>query len=134
MAKILIVEDNDMLNTAYTYMLSAKGHEVASAFDGLEGLKLAKSFEPDIILLDYLMPNLDGKGFLSRYNAKTKHPDVKILLLTNLSDEEKIDESIQLGVYKHLLKAKVEPHQLVGVIDDILDCIQEHHQQRPITE
>ncbi len=120
MARILIVEDNDMLNTAYTYMLSAQGHDVASAFDGLQGLEQAQTFEPDIILLDYLMPNLDGKGFLDRYDAKTKHPDVKILLLTNLSDEEKIEESIQLGVYKHLLKAKVEPHQLVGVIDEII--------------
>lgn len=119
MAKILIVEDNDMLNTAYTFMLTSQGHEVASAFDGLQGLEHAATFMPDIILLDYLMPRLDGKGFLERYNAKQDHPEVKILLLTNLSDEEKIQESIQLGVFKHLLKAKFEPHQLVSMIDEI---------------
>jgi CheY-like chemotaxis protein len=119
MTKVLIVEDNDMLNTAYTFMLKAKGYDVASAFDGLDGLAKAASFGPDIILLDYLMPNLDGRGFLERYQQATDHPDVKIVLLTNLSDDEKIQEARQLGVHTYLMKSQVEPHQLVGVIEGL---------------
>lgn len=120
MARILIVEDNDMLNTAYTFMLKAKGHEVVSAFDGLQGLDQAAAFKPEIILLDYLMPNLDGLGFLQRYDVAGKHPDVKVVLLTNLSEEDKVNEAMDLGVTRYLQKAQVEPFQLVDAVDSVL--------------
>ena len=98
MAKILIVEDSDLLNQAYSFMLNAKGHQVVSAFDGMEGLQKAAEFDPEIILLDYLMPKLDGKGFLEAYNVPKNHPTVRVLLLTNLSDEDKLQEALDLGI------------------------------------
>lgn len=119
MAKVLVIEDNDMLNQAYTFMLKAKGHDVDSAFDGEQGLKKASTFKPDVILLDYLMPKMDGKAFLEHYDVNGKHPNVKVLLLTNISEEEKVSEAMSLGVYKHLLKAQTEPAQLIGLIDEI---------------
>ncbi len=97
MARVLIVEDNDMLNQAYSIMLKTEGHVVACAFDGEQGLKKAEEFEPDIILLDYMMPKMDGKEFLEHYKAQTEHPKVKVLLLTNISEEVKIDEAMKLG-------------------------------------
>ncbi len=81
MARILIIEDNDMLNQAYTFMLKTKGHTVDSAFDGEQGLKKAKTFKPEIILLDYVMPKMDGKEFLENYDLPKSHPSVKVLLL-----------------------------------------------------
>ena len=119
MAKILIVEDSDLLNQAYSFMLNAKGHQVVSAFDGLEGLQKATEFDPEIILLDYLMPNLDGKGFLEAYDIPKNHPTVKVLLLTNLSDEDKLQDTLDLGVHQHLMKAQTEPWQLVDIIDGL---------------
>ncbi|GAC1499412.1 MAG: response regulator [Candidatus Saccharimonadales bacterium] len=120
MAKILIVEDNDMLNQAYTFMLSTKGHQVESAYDGEEGILKAKLFKPEIILLDYIMPKMDGQAFLKKYNGPKNNPDVQIVLLTNLSDNAKIDEALTLGVKKYCLKAKTEPFQLIAVIDELL--------------
>lgn len=119
MARILIIEDNDMLNQAYTFMLKTKGHTVDSAFDGEQGLKKAKAFKPEIILLDYVMPKMDGKEFLENYDLPKAHPSVKVLLLTNLSEQEKISEAMKLGVYKYFLKAQTEPSQLVGIIEEI---------------
>lgn len=119
MARILIVEDNDLLNQAYSIMLSHKGHTTMSAFDGKQGLEKAAEFEPDIILLDYLMPVVDGREFLVRYKP-SEHPEVKVLLLTNLDQQEKIKEALALGAYRYLLKAQTEPHQLVEVVEGIL--------------
>lgn len=119
MAKILVVEDNDMLNQAYQLMLSHHGYTVAAAFNGEEGLDKAASFEPDVILLDYLMPVLDGKGFLLKYRPKD-HPNVKVLLLTNLDEEAKIDEAFDLGITDYLLKASFSPQQLTEQIEAAL--------------
>ncbi len=67
MAKVLIIEDNDMLNQAYTFMLKAKGHDVDSAFDGEQGLKKAETFKPEVILLDYAEPHDAGSGINAQY-------------------------------------------------------------------
>jgi CheY-like chemotaxis protein len=120
MAKILIIEDNDILNQAYTFMLKSKDHTVESAYDGEEGLLKVKDFKPDIILLDYLMPKMDGKEFLKRYKKLNIRTGTKILLLTNLSAEEKINDAMALGVYRNLLKSELKPSDLVSIIDEII--------------
>lgn len=119
MARVLIIEDNDMLNQAYTFMLQRRGHSVKSTFNGEDGLTQAEQFDPQIILLDYSMPKMDGAEFLRRYNPRQR-PGVKVLMLSNISEKDKISLAYDLGVYKYLLKAHTQPAELVGTIDDIM--------------
>lgn len=117
MARILIVEDNDILNTAYELVLTHHGHTVAAAYDGNEGLERAETFNPELILLDMLMPNLNGIGFLKAYDAFHKHTTVKIVLLTNLSEAGTIKQALLLGADEYFLKSKIGPGELVRMIN-----------------
>lgn len=117
MARILIVEDNDILNKAYELILVHNGHEVASAYDGIEGLAQAISFNPELILLDMLMPNLDGVGFLKAFDSVHKHPSVKIIMLTNISEESLVAPTLELGAKEYFVKATLAPEQLISVIN-----------------
>jgi len=117
MARILIVEDNDILNKAYELILTHNEHVVASAYDGKEGLTQASAFNPEVILLDMLMPNLDGIGFLKAYDRINKHPTVKIVLLTNVSEEALVAQALALGAHEYILKAVLAPKQLITLIN-----------------
>lgn len=117
MARILLIEDNDILNKAYELILTHNGHVIASAYDGREGLAQAKAFGPELILLDMLMPNMDGIGFLKAYDGTHKHPTIKIVLLTNVSEESLIAQALDLGAQEYFLKAGLAPEQLVAMVN-----------------
>ncbi len=112
MANILVVEDNTALNEAYELILTSEGHKVTVAHDGEEGLNTLKSFEPDLILLDLLMPKLDGLGFLKQYRKLYPKSETKIVVLTNLDQDKEITAALNLGAYKYIVKARTSPKQL----------------------
>lgn len=118
MANVLIVEDNDVLNRAYKIMLEKNGHTVASVFNGQEALDKLKDFEPDVILLDLMMPVMDGLAFLKKYDAK-QNDGVKVVVLTNLGQDKEIKEAMDLGAYKYILKAHAGPMDLSMLVDKI---------------
>lgn len=117
--KILVVEDEKVLNSAYKTILEKSGHEVEVAYDGNEALSVLGKYQPDIILLDLKMPNLDGIGFLRSYkNLKLKKKS-KIILFSNYDLQKEIDEAFKLGVDKYVLKAWASPRDLLKILDDI---------------
>ncbi len=120
MTKVLIVEDNDHLNNAYKIILEKNGHEVACVFDGVQGLAKAKTHQPEVILLDLLMPNMDGLEFMKQYDALNKHKDVKIIVLTNLGEEKQVKEAMALGAHRYILKAHASPQQLATIVNHIV--------------
>lgn len=120
MAKILIVEDNDMLSRAYRMILEKGGHDVKNATNGQEGLEAADDFKPHIILLDLLMPKMGGIEFLRSYDQVNQHSDVKIVVLTNLGKEEDIQEALELGAYKYIIKAHSSPADLAALVDHLI--------------
>lgn len=121
MARILIVEDDKDLNNAYSIILESEGHQIASAFDGKEALKKLKDFEPDLILLDLLMPVMGGLEFLQKYDLVNKHPDVKVLIFTNMENSPEVTESYKLGAHRCIIKSWTAPHNLARVISDALE-------------
>ena len=100
MADILIVEDDRDLNNAYKLILEADKHHVVSAFDGRQALVKLHNYEPDLILLDLLMPIKSGVEFLRDYGVDHKKKRAKILVFTNLENSPEIDEAFRLGADK----------------------------------
>lgn len=120
MADILIVEDNDMLNRAYKTILEKNGHLVETCVNGKEALEAVAMFEPKVILLDLLMPKMGGIEFLRKYDALNAHKDVKIVVLTNLGKEENIQEAMELGAYKYIIKAHSSPADLAALVNHLI--------------
>ncbi|OGH92792.1 MAG: hypothetical protein A2563_03940 [Candidatus Magasanikbacteria bacterium RIFOXYD1_FULL_40_23] len=104
MKKILIVEDELALLYALASQFDKKEFKVLQAVDGEEGLKTALKSHPDLILLDLLMPKMDGMSMLKELRKDSWGKGVKVIILTNLSDAEKIDEALKQGTYDYLVK------------------------------
>lgn len=120
-AKILIVEDEQSLNEAYQMVLESEGYEIHAAYDGEQALKITEKIEPDLILLDLRMPKVGGIEFLKQYEASTKHPNVKIVIFSNLDTQKEIEEAYKLGAQKYILKAWASPKELVRLVEEILE-------------
>ena len=123
MSRILVVEDDHDLNKAYCIILRHEGHEVVEAFDGKEALEKLNGFEPDLILLDLLMPVMGGLEFLQNWNAmKKKNKDVKVLIFTNMENSPEVTEAYKLGAHRCIIKSWTAPHNLARVVKDTLSA------------
>lgn len=121
MAHVLIVEDEKTLNNAYKMILEKEGHEVATAFNGAEALESVKKQVPDIILLDLLMPKMNGIEFLRHFDVKKKHPKTSVVILSNLDMDREIQQAFELGAYKYILKAITSPQQLAVLVNHLIN-------------
>lgn len=120
MTKVLVVEDDPILLSAYQTKLTREGIEVETAVDGEEALKKASANEPDLILLDLLMPKMSGIEFLRQYDVRSKHPDVKVVVFSNLATVDAPKQAFALGAVKFLPKATSTPNYIVKVIKEVL--------------
>ncbi len=123
MARILVVEDDRDLNNAYCIILKNEGHEVLTAYNGKEALATLKTrnFEPDLILLDLLMPTMGGLEFLQKYDLKKNHPDSTVLIFTNMENSPEVNQAYKLGVKRCIIKSWTAPHNLALVVSDALN-------------
>lgn len=118
--RILIVEDEQVLSSAYETLLKQAGYDVTVAYDGKDALSKTESLEPDLILLDLRMPVMDGVQFLKHYDLTKAHPKVKVILFSNYDMQEEIDEAYRLGADKYVLKAWVSPKELLHMVKTTL--------------
>ncbi|MEK9180810.1 MAG: response regulator [Patescibacteria group bacterium] len=119
--KILVVEDEEILLTALREELNQGGYETEGAIDGEDGLAKVKSFAPDLILLDLVMPKMDGMEVLKRLKDDSSAKDIPIVILTNLSDYERISEAISLGAKDYLVKANYSLADLLEKVKTVLN-------------
>ena len=96
MARVLIVEDNPALQKIYVTLLTKEGYDVEFANDGKRALELANANVPDLILLDMMMPNLDGVGFLRAFDLKNRHPGVKVVVFYTETDGKRVINDLQI--------------------------------------
>ncbi|MCA9325639.1 response regulator [Candidatus Saccharibacteria bacterium] len=120
MANILVVEDDKDLNNAYSIILEHDGHAVASVFNGKEALQALKDFEPELILLDLLMPVMGGLEFLQKYDLD-KHKGTKVLIFTNMENSPEVNEAYSLGAHRCIIKSWTAPQNLTHVINEALE-------------
>lgn len=125
--KILIVEDEKVLNDAYQAILKKEGFDVAVAYDGQEALELTETLEPDLILLDLRMPRISGIEFLEAYDLQADHPNVKVVVFSNLDNQKDIDRAYKLGADKYMLKAWASPKELVRLVEEVLGQAKNKH-------
>lgn len=119
MATVLIIEDEIPLQEAYKYLFRHQGYKVETASDGEEGLEKALKVQPDLIILDMMMPNLNGLGFLQKYDTK-KHSNVKIILLSNMQSPQYESEAHGLGIYRYEIKSSLSPSDLLNIAKQAL--------------
>ena len=119
--KILLVEDDTFLVEMYTTKFELEGFEVVSAEDGKRGLELAKKENPDVILLDILMPKMDGFEVLDELKKEAVTKDIPVILLTNLGQQDDIKKGFEKGAVGYLVKAHFMPSEVVDKIKGILE-------------
>lgn len=119
MHKILIVEDETVLLDAYKILLGTQPeYEVYTATNGQEAFEACQKNTFDIILLDLMMPQLDGVGFLKKAKLTDVHPHTKVLIMSNLSSGDLLSEALQLGAQDHYVKSSLGPSELISIIKE----------------
>jgi len=119
--KILLVEDDPFLLSMYSTKFELENFKVISASDGEMGLKKAKEESPDLILLDILMPKMNGFEVLEHLKDDSSTKNIPIILLTNLNQKNEIEKGLSLGADDYLIKAHFMPSEVVGKIKKILN-------------
>ena len=119
-SKILLVEDDNFLVEMYTTKFELEGFEVISAEDGQKGLDMVKRENPDIILLDILMPKMDGFAVLDALKKDKTTADIPVILLTNLGQKDDVKKGFEKGAVGYLIKAHFMPSEVVDKIKKIL--------------
>ena len=115
MRKILLVEDEDILRETYETVLSTQVYDYDSAENGQVALYKCQNTNYDLILLDLMMPVMDGVAFLEHF-MPSKPLLTKIIILSNLSSGKELDRALELGVCQNLIKADLSPKQLLEVL------------------
>jgi len=116
---ILIVEDEKMLAEMYATKFTMEGYNVAKAYDGADGLEKARKMKPNVILLDIIMPKIDGFAVLKELRADPLFKKTPIILLTNLGQEDDIKKGKKLGANDYFVKANHTPSDVVQKVKDI---------------
>ena len=118
--KILVIEDEETLRRAMTEFLTEEKFSVASAEDGEKGLAMAVSEKPDLILLDIILPKLDGYEVLAGIKKDEKTKNIPVILLTNLESVEDIQKAFERGATTYLIKSDYKLEDVAGKIREIL--------------
>jgi DNA-binding response OmpR family regulator len=116
MPNIAIIEDDQTISQMYRFKFEAEGYSVETAENGKLGLELAEAMKPDIILLDLMMPEMTGDEMLAELRKKPWGKNIKVIILTNMGEQE-IPETVKtLGVSAVILKADMTPRQVADLV------------------
>ena len=121
MTKILLVEDDKSLREIYNVRLGAEGYDIVSAGDGEEALALAIKERPDLIVSDVMMPKISGFDMLDILRSTTETKNVKVIMMTALSNEEQRRRGLALGADRYLVKSQVGIEDVVRTVHEVLE-------------
>lgn len=123
MAKILLVEDDSNLREIYGARLEAEGYEVVTAGDGEEGLAVAVKERPQLVIADVMMPKISGFDMLDILRTTPETKDVKVIVMTALSQDEDRKRGEKLGADKYFVKSQVVLEDLVATVKELLQDV-----------
>lgn len=122
MKKILVAEDDKFLASAYRVKLAKAGFEVQIVSDGSEALEALKTFTPDIILLDLIMPGKDGFATLQELKINSDWKKIPVLVASNLGQKEDIDKATQLGAVGFIIKSDFSLESIIDKINQVIQA------------
>ncbi|MGB4800526.1 MAG: response regulator [Candidatus Saccharimonadales bacterium] len=114
--KIAIVEDDQAISAMYRMKFEAEGFTVETAANGKLGLQLAEEMRPDIILLDLMMPEMNGDEMLAKMRKTSWGKTIKVVILTNSGEEQAPPELKSLGIRRYIVKAEMTPRQVAEMV------------------
>ena len=120
MKKILLIEDDPLLVDVYSTRLKQSGFEVCVAESGEKALAAAEEQKPDLVLLDIVLPHIDGWDVLQNLRSSEKLKGVQIVILSNLGQKEEIAKGLALGAAKYLIKAHYTPSEIVQEVISLI--------------
>lgn len=118
--KILVVEDDKFLANAYRVKLSKEGFEIKISLEGEEALRSLDEFQPDLIILDLMMPQMDGFEFLTKIKSLQRWNKIPIIIASNLGQKEDIDRGLSLGANDYIVKSDLSMDQLIKKVYSLL--------------
>lgn len=121
MKKIAIIEDDQSILEMYKIKFEHSGYQVFTASNGNDGLTILKGAQIDIILLDIMMPQMDGTTMLSQLRKTSWGKDIPVLIMTNISKDEMPKALNELNVSEYIIKASTTPQMVVDKVERILN-------------
>lgn len=118
--KILIIEDDKFLRELISQKISKQGYIVVEAIDGEDGIEEFKKEKPDLVLLDLILPGIDGFEVLSQIKSNAELSNTPVIILSNLGQKEDIEKGINLGADDYLIKAHFTPNEIIEKIDKVM--------------
>ena len=113
---ILIIEDDKFLRELIARKLIKEGYEISEAVDGEEGMKKVKEEKPDLVLLDLILPGIDGFEVLSKMKEDPALASIPVIILSNLGQKEDVEKGLKLGAVDYLIKAHFTPGEIIDKI------------------
>ncbi len=117
---VLLVEDDVFLSGIYQKKFEMEGYKVSLADNGEKAVVEIKNKKPDIMMLDILLPKLDGFAVLAKVKADSEVKDIPVILLTNLGQKDDVEKGLQMGAADYLIKAHFKPSEVVDKIKKVL--------------
>ena len=118
--KILIIEDDKFLRELIAQKLLKEGYDIAEAVDGEKGIKAVKEEKPDLILLDLILPGVDGFEVLTQIKKDPVLAEIPVIILSNLGQKDDIERGLKIGAIDYLIKAHFTPGEIINKIKTIL--------------
>ena len=115
---VLVVEDDAYYSKIYKEKIAKEGFDVATAADGAEGLEIVKKRIPDLVILDILMPKMDGFDFLQKIRQNKKLKNLKVLVMTNLDQKADVSKAFELGAKHYFVKSDISIDELMNKVKE----------------
>jgi DNA-binding response OmpR family regulator len=119
-AKILLIEDDSFLLNMYSTKFEIEGYDISIAEDGAKGIELARDIVPDIILLDIMMPKMDGFEVLKELKADSATAEIPVVILTNINQRDDVERGMSLGAVDYFIKAHFIPSEIVKKVEKFI--------------
>ncbi len=121
MAKILLVDDDQATTTVFTTALTKDGFSVISAVDGKTGIEKARTEKPDLILLDQVLPDVNGNDVLKQLKENQDTKSIPVAMLSNFGQQEFVEQALKNGALDYLLKYQIDTKDLINKVKQILN-------------
>lgn len=119
-AKVLIIEDDQLIQRMYEKIFTFEKFDVVLASNGEEGLELVRSVKPTIVLLDIMMPKMNGIEVLEKLKMDPETRAIPVIMLSNLAGDNDVETALSKGAVKYIIKSEHDPKQVADMVKEVI--------------